>query len=200
MEPFNKGFVIILPMQALQEYLYLGDFTNLLLVQWKGTDAPKDEIMQAVQQFCGPDFIAVDMNEILQTNINSLIRIELIPLLVVVLLAILVFITINGFESARIREYSRDFEIMRAIGARRPTLKQIIFKGRMLLFLLGGAIGLTVSMYFVFFAMGQGNRFPDPALALLLFLGITLLYAILSEIDSRRVSKKISTDAFTHFK
>ncbi len=200
MEPFNRGFVVILPIQALQQYLYLGDFTNLLLVQWKGEKAPTDQIIQAIQQFCGPDFVAINMNDVLQSNINSLLRIELIPLVVVVLLSILVFITINGFEAARIREYFRDFEIMRAIGAKRPTLKQILFKSRMLLFLLGAAIGLTVSMYFVFFAMGEGNRFPDPTIALLIFFGVSFLYALLSEIDSKRVSKNISKDAFTHFK
>jgi hypothetical protein len=199
-DPFNRGYVVYVPLAGLQDYLDSEKFTNILLLKWKGETIPLDTVREAVLNLCGPDFNVVDMNPILNDNIKSLYRIQLVPVMVIGILVILVFIVANGFESAKIQDYMRDYEIIRAIGTPYSILKSTIYRSKMLLFLLGSLVGFVFSMYFTFFGFLHGGRFPDPLIPVLSLFVVWIMYAITSGFDSRRVSNTISKDRFTHFK
>lgn len=128
-DSFYNGYAGYVDLDELQEVLNIPSTTiNLLLVKYEGDLLNfKDELSSFIQNNLGDSFSFEALDSIFEENINALRSLNIYPFFMIFIVGIIGIYSLYNYQKAGLMEKIKDFKIMRSIGAKKQSIKRILF-------------------------------------------------------------------------
>ncbi|TXT58538.1 MAG: putative Efflux ABC transporter permease protein [Promethearchaeota archaeon] len=128
-DSFYNGYAGYVDLDELQEVLNLPSTTiNLLLVKYEGDLLNfKDELSSFIHNNLGDSFSFEALDSIFEENINALRSLNIYPFFMIFIVGIIGIYSLYNYQKAGLMEKIKDFKIMRSIGAKKRSIKRILF-------------------------------------------------------------------------
>jgi len=129
-DSFYSGSAGYIDLSVMQEDLnFSSNEINLLLLKVQSSEYNDviGDIELIVQGNLGENFSYVNLNQTFENNYSYLEILTLYPMLIIIMMAIISILALYNYQKGNIIEKSKDFLIMRAIGAKYKSIKKILF-------------------------------------------------------------------------
>jgi len=112
-----------------------------------------EEDLKAIIENLGDDFTLLLLDEIFEDNLKYLSDLTIFPLFLIIIMGIISILTLFNYQKAGLIEKARDFLIMKAIGAKKKSIKRILFLEALFIIipslLLSLAFGMIINSIFL---------------------------------------------------
>lgn len=168
LDPLNNGNVTYVPVLALQRSMNLdGENMAFLRIDSSSDRAQLVRQLQAFVESVNPDFRTFELEETLQGNLGFLGYIWSSMMLLPIFSLAAASLSLVGYVMIVLDEQRQEFGILRAIGARRSTLFQIVSWQSILVSLAGYGAGVALGMILTLLIL-----IPEPVVTALTVLEI----------------------------
>lgn len=197
-DSFYNGFAAYVNLGAFQEKLLLSNETlNLVLLKLKSGQYHniKNELESYIELNLGPNFTHINLDSVFEKNLTFLSNLSLTPIFIIIIITMLGILSLYNYQKSGIIEKSRDFLIMRAIGAKHSSLKKIIFIESVFVIIPSLFLSLGIAMILNSMILFVRVSLPPlyiPFILLSIILGVFVFFSYLSIIPVMRKIKKFS--------
>jgi ABC-type antimicrobial peptide transport system permease subunit len=171
LDPLNNGNVVYVTLETLSKAVESPKF-NLLFVKIDPTR--RSQVLDEVnREISGTELAILDLNERLERHLGFLGYVWSLVIFLPLSSLVTATLCLLGYRVLSIASQKRDFSIMRALGAKPPTIVKLMVAESFLILLISGAIGIFTGFFVSFVFL-----IPEPVItnnALLSIVGWLLL-------------------------
>ncbi|MBD3255592.1 MAG: FtsX-like permease family protein [Candidatus Lokiarchaeota archaeon] len=195
----NAGYVGLNIFQ--REFNFTNGEINLILLELDSDcyDGIEDELKSLIKTNLGDSFTCECFNEIFEQNVEYLANLTIFPLFLILVMAIVSFISLYNYQKAGLLDKVKDFVIMKAIGAKRRSIKKILFFEALFVIIPSLMLCLGLGMLFNTLFFIDRVVLPElyvPFIGISIMFGVMLIFNYLSLIP---IHKKIQTFSIKDF-
>lgn len=194
-DTFYGGFACYMDLSTYQKAKNLSNSVNFLLLNNKKSFSESliDDLERNVEEYLGPEFTIINLNPTFNKNIDFISSLIIYPISVGISILLVALLSLVNYQKVNLLENTKDFIIMKAIGATDDSIKKILFmEGIFILIpaiIYGYILGIFLNTIFIF-------RNPKPLSLLLFTILIPILLVVLVlvnflsiNIPMRKISK-----------
>jgi len=171
LDPLNNGDVVYVTLETLSEAVESLKF-NLLFI--KIDPAHRLQVLDEIErEISGTELAILELNESLEKHLGFLNYVWSLVIFLPLSSLVTATLCLLGYRVLSIAGQKRDFGIMRALGAKPPTIVKLMVTESFLILLISGAIGIFTGFFVSFVFL-----IPEPVItnnALLSIVGWLLL-------------------------
>jgi len=148
LDPLNNGNVVYVTLETLSEAVEAPKY-NLLFVKIDPTHRSQvlDEINREIS---GTELAILELNESLEKHLGFLSYVWSLVIFLPLSSLVTATLCLLGYRVLSIASQKRDFGIMRALGAKPPTIVKLMVAESFLMLLISGAIGIFTGFFVSF--------------------------------------------------
>ena len=154
-DSFYSGNAGYIGLDIFQKDLnFTNNEINIVLLRLE-SNSYKDieEDLEVIIDNLGDDFTLLLLDEIFEDNLKYLSDLTIFPLFLIFIMSIVSILTLFNYQKAGLTEKARDFLIMKAIGAKKKSIKRILFLEALFIIipslLLSLAFGMLINSVFL---------------------------------------------------
>ncbi|MFQ6086680.1 MAG: ABC transporter permease [Candidatus Bathyarchaeia archaeon] len=181
LDPLNNGNVAYVPLETLSKAVESPKF-NILFI--KIDPAHRSQVLDDInREISGTELAILDLNESLERHLGFLSYVWSLVIFLPLSSLVTATLCLLGYRVLSIASQRRDFGIMRALGAKPPTIVKLMLAESFLMLLISGAIGIFTGFFISFVFL-----IPEPVITndtlfsifgwLLLALGLICLSSL----------------------
>ena len=185
-DSFYNGYAGYIGLDIFwEEVNYTNNKINIVLLKLESNSYEdiEDEIDDILEKILGNDFTFLLLDEIFEDNLNYLSNLTLYPIILIIIMSIISLLCLYNYQKAGLLEKARDFLIMKAIGAKKQSLKRILFFEAMFIIvpslLLSLALGMIINSVFLL-ERAYLPPFYIPLIGISILFGVMVLFNYLS--------------------
>ncbi|MFB0514838.1 MAG: ABC transporter permease [Candidatus Bathyarchaeia archaeon] len=171
LDPLNNGNVVYVPLETLSKAVESPRF-NLLFI--KIDPNHRSQVLDEInREISGTELTILELNEKLEKHLGFLSYVWSLIIFLPLSSLVTATLCLLGYRVLSIASQKRDFGIMRALGAKPPTIVKLMLAESFLILLISGAIGIFTGFFVSFVFL-----IPEPVItnnALLSIAGWLLL-------------------------
>jgi ABC-type antimicrobial peptide transport system permease subunit len=180
---------------------YSGNAGNIVLLKIESGSYEdiEEELEEIIEKKLGNDFTCLLLDLIFEENLTYLSNLTLYPIILIIVMGVISILTLYNYQKAGLLEKAKDFLIMRAVGAKKKSLKRILSLEALFVIipslLLSLGVGMIINSIFLI------DRAYLPPLYVP-FIGISILFSamvLLNYLSLIPIMKKIEKFSIKDF-
>lgn len=148
LDPLNNGNVVYVPLETLSQAVESPKY-NLLFIKIDPTHS-SHVINEINREISGTELAILELNEILEGHLGFLGYVWSLVIFLPLFSLVTAALCMLGYRVLSITSQRRDFGIMRALGARPPSIVKLMLAESFLLLLISGAVGILTGFFVSF--------------------------------------------------
>ncbi|MFQ6073952.1 MAG: ABC transporter permease [Candidatus Bathyarchaeia archaeon] len=148
LDPLNNGNVVYVPLETLSKKVESPKF-NLLFV--KIDPARRSQVLDEInKEISGTQLAILELDETLEKHLSFLGYVWSLIIFLPLSSLVTATLCLLGYRVLSVASQKRDFGIMRALGAKPPTIVKLMVAESFLMLLISGAIGIFTGLFVSF--------------------------------------------------
>lgn len=203
-DSFYSGNAGYIGLDVFQEDLnFTNNEINIVLLQLKKNSYSdiEDELDDILKNL-GDDFTFLLLDEIFDNNILYLSNLIIFPLFLIIFMAIISVLTLFNYQKAGLIEKAKDFLIMKAIGAKKKSIKRILFLEALFIIIPALLLSLVFGMLINSIFLIERVHLPPlyiPFIIISMIFGVMIVINFLSLIPIMKMIKKFNIRDFAMY-
>ncbi len=199
-DSFYNGFAIYMRLDIFQTKLNLTGEINLILLKLESGmyDIIKSDI-DAIINNLGSKFSFILLDTVFNVNLRYLSLASLYPLYLIIILTLIGMFSFYNYQKGGLYEKAKDFSIMKAIGAKKTSIKKIIFSEGIFVIVPSMMLSLSVGMLLNALILFEHVVLPPLYVPLIIIFLLSVSVLALNYLSMLPLAKKISQFSIKNF-
>jgi len=195
-DSFYSGYTGYVDLQILREDL---NFTNneinliLLKIESDSYESIKEEFETIIAVNLGVNYTHIQLEPFFRQNIRFISNLTLYPSFIIIIMAIISFLSLYNYQKGGIMDKAKDFLIMRAVGSKYKYIRRILFLESLYVIVpsisLSLGIGMIINSLFLF----ERISLPHISVPFIIFSIEFLLFLFFDFLSLYPIIKKVKT-------
>ncbi|MHA1725689.1 MAG: FtsX-like permease family protein [Promethearchaeota archaeon] len=201
-DSFYNGYAGYISLIEYQEYLKLNqDLVNLVLISYDPTSWGNNNnlLRSIITKNLGEEFTFLNLDFAFKKNYDFLDSLTVYPLVLFFFISLNVFLSIYNYQRGALQGNLKDFILIKMLGAKMKTLKQILFLESFYTFFPALILGLSLSMIASALFLHDRAYLPDLIFPISLFLISLIMMLIFIGFNIRILFKKSNETLFLNY-
>ena len=169
-----------------------------LKIDPKSYESIRDELNN-ISLILGENFTHLKLDSIFNENLNFVSNLSIYPMFLIIVIAILAFLSLYNYQKSGVMEKARDFLIMRAIGSKNKSLKRILFLESLFIIIPSLLISLGIGMILNSSVLFARVSLPPVFIPITLFGVLLAIFIFFNYLSLLPIMKKINRFSIKDF-
>ena len=169
-----------------------------LKIDPKSFESIRDELNN-ISFKLGGNFTYLKLDSIFNENLQFISNLSIYPMFLIIVIAILAFLSLYNYQKSGIMEKARDFLIMRAIGSKNKSLKRILFLESLFIIIPSLLISLGIGMILNSSVLFARVSLPPVFIPITLFGVLLAIFIFFNYLSLLPIMKKINRFSIKDF-